>query len=953
MVTASQQNVQISFSETSVATASAASATRPAPKVEAISEGVAVPSVLSANSDSNKSSSDGNASTTNGNGRPNNKRASLDNAFFSAIARRRVMSFPSASGRGHKQGQGSKTDHDERYTRSLTVEGTLPVPMEHVPSTSSSSTCSASSSEDYNAAFADEDAWLVNSLAAPSLSFANGRHWADSLAVASNREASVINRRNNKILKAVQSIIDINDTAIDCYRAGEYDASLDALREAEARREALQTFTPKVVLHHVVNPSSGSDIKCTPTDDDSCETKSVARSSYIYQRMDFDEGMHSYSELEKMDGSEIIEFPPSVESGNQYTSVEVYNAVIQATILFNVGQVHRRRGEFDSAAAKYEAALEVLTATSTSNQEEHNFSTETRHRLLIPILNNIGQLQYRRGELASAMETYGTALTHAKSMEGGSVHVASALNCLGVLHYHANSSESDDDSDNGKDSKKNLGSDSDSSTDKAMELFQQALAMRIKCLGPDHVDVATTLNNIGRIYVQNDQFDRALGYYQDALRIRRISLGTNSLDYAATAFNAGQSLHQKGDLDEAARLYHEFLRVATLKFGRNHRDVAVVLSGIAQIHQEKREFEKALELYEESLAAGKAALGDYHSEIAMLLNRMGNFHFERERLDEALKCYRRGLRIEKKVLRPDHPNIIVTYSNLGEIHRQRNEWEEAANMYGEALEILRRKYYGVDNSDVASTLNTLGLIHDQRGDTCLSLHFLQDALLMRRRLMGNNVEDRAVHEQRSLDVAATLVYIGTILYRKSLFPMAIELYTESLQIRQKILGKDHRDTAFVMYNIALVHQQRGDYEQSIEFYTETLRIEKIVLGERHKDVCMTLYKLGEVNKAAGKLTEALQCFQESLEIERSLSNNPSQSTGRRQQQSGSDPATMARTLTEIGNIHLAQGDVVPMMDAFNEASRLFRAAGLSPHNVVVSGHLYALEFSFPEAAPAA
>ena len=37
----------------------------------------------------------------------------------------------------------------------------------------------------------------------------------------------------------------------------------------------------------------------------------------------------------------------------------------------------------------------------------------------------------------------------------------------------------------------------------------------------------------------------------------------------------------------------------------------------------------------------------------------------------------------------------------------------------------------------------------------------------------------------------------------------------------------------------------------------------------------------------------------------------------------------------------------------NEASQLYRAAGLSPNNIIVSGALYALEFLCPEAAPAA
>jgi len=260
---------------------------------------------------------------------------------------------------------------------------------------------------------------------------------------------------------------------------------------------------------------------------------------------------------------------------------------------------------------------------------------------------------------------------------------------------------------------------------------------------------------------------------------------------------------------------------------------------------------------------------------------------------------------------------------------------------------------------VASTLSTIGLIHDQRGDTCLSLHYLQDALLMRRRLVGSE----------HLDVSATLVYIGTILYRKSVSSVAMELFSESLRIRKAALGDDHRDVAFVLYNIALVHQQRGCHEEAIESYSETLRIEKLVLGKNHRDVSMTLFKLGEVNKAAGDLEEALKCFKDSLAVERSLSSSSSSpaisanvnrtaaDAGHRYQQQatsgGSDPAAMARALNEIGNLHLARGDVVPMMQAFNEASRLYRTAGLSPNNVIVSGALYALEVSCPAAAPAA
>ena len=158
-----------------------------------------------------------------------------------------------------------------------------------------------------------------------------------------------------------------------------------------------------------------------------------------------------------------------------------------------------------------------------------------------------------------------------------------------------------------------------------------------------------------------------------------------------------------------------------------------------------------------------------------------------------------------------------------------------------------------------------------------------------------------------------------------------------------------------MYNIALVHQQCGSYEEAIESYSETLRVERLVLGETHRDIAMTLFKLGEVHKVAGDLEEALKYFENSLAVERSLSSSPSSSTDTMssEEEQSPDYAAMARALNEIGNIHLALENVVEMMEAFNEASRLYRTAGLSSHNVVVSEHLYALEISCPEAAPAA
>ena len=718
-----------------------------------------------------------------------------------------------------------------------------------------------------------------------------------------------------------------------------------ALEPSFRRRGLRKSGSPfRRVVPMDVDRSGGSGNAAALVESEKDQGGKDIKSTYIYQRMDFDEGMHAYPKCETL-------------------CTDQARNVVSATLLFNVGQCHRQAENFDQASHFYRRSWKALVGDAKNrvheqdddeeDKEEDEYLTKTSCEklpaLALPILQNIGQLQYRLGKIDDAIKTYKASLHHAEAAHGPDhISVGAALNSLGVLHYHLSSDHSA----------------------KAMSHFRRSLAIRNAAHGRDHPEVATTLNNMGRIHVQRDEFDEALKYYEEALEIRRASLGLDSLDYAATAFNAGQSFHQRSKLDRALELYREFLRVARTKFSGNHRDVAVVLSGIAQIHQERGEHDEALKLYgksqrlllscnisialyskpqiiaypihfafhllchrqsiaEESLRVGRAALGTYHSEIAMLLNRIGNFHFEREDLDAALSAYHEGLEIERKVLEPDHPNIIVTLSNLGEIHRQRSQWRAAIQFYEEALK-LQKKKFGTESADVATTINTMGLIYDQKGDTSKALRFLQDALVLRRKVLDKN----------DLDLSSTLTYLGTILYRRNMLSLAMEIFQESLQIRTFVHGPDHRDVAFTMYNCGLVHQQTGAYAEAIDCYKETLRVEKLVLGDEHRDVAMTLFKLGEVYKAEGDEENALQSFQSALAIERKTVGE-------------SDPATIARTLNEIGNIHLSRGDVIPMMEAFNEASRIYRSAGLSAHNVNVSGQLYAFDISCPEAAPAA
>ena len=109
--------------------------------------------------------------------------------------------------------------------------------------------------------------------------------------------------------------------------------------------------------------------------------------------------------------------------------------------------------------------------------------------------------------------------------------------------------------------------------------------------------------------------------------------------------------------------------------------------------------------------------------------------------------------------------------------------------------------------------------------------------------------------------------------------MAMQSFIESLRIRRKLLGPDHRDVAILLYNIATIHLETGSDDEAMEFYRETLRVERVALGDNHRDLVLTIQHVGQVHQQRGELLDALKYFCEALHIQRTTDK--------------SDPAAMA------------------------------------------------------------
>ena len=84
--------------------------------------------------------------------------------------------------------------------------------------------------------------------------------------------------------------------------------------------------------------------------------------------------------------------------------------------------------------------------------------------------------------------------------------------------------------------------------------LKRALAIRERALGPEHPDVASSLNNLGNAFYHRGRHAEARPVYERALAIRESAFGQNSPDVAVTITNLASVYDEFGRYVEAEAL---------------------------------------------------------------------------------------------------------------------------------------------------------------------------------------------------------------------------------------------------------------------------------------------------------------------------------------------------------------------------------------------------------------
>jgi CHAT domain-containing protein/Tfp pilus assembly protein PilF len=163
--------------------------------------------------------------------------------------------------------------------------------------------------------------------------------------------------------------------------------------------------------------------------------------------------------------------------------------------------------------------------------------------------------------------------------------------------------------------------------------------------------------------------------------------------------------------------------------------------------------------------------------------------------------------------------------------------------------------------------------------------------------------------------------LATICFHNGDYARAESLHRRVLSIREKLLGPEDAEVATTLNNLSIVYLETEQYSKAEPLIRRALVIKEKVLGPEHLSLASTLINLGIINQKRGDYASAEPYYQRALAI--------------RKKELGEENPEVAAVLDNLGLLYSELGDYAKAAPLHEKALAIFEAA-LGPEHPEVA-----------------
>jgi tetratricopeptide (TPR) repeat protein/transcriptional regulator with XRE-family HTH domain len=223
--------------------------------------------------------------------------------------------------------------------------------------------------------------------------------------------------------------------------------------------------------------------------------------------------------------------------------------------------------------------------------------------------------------------------------------------------------------------------------EQAETMYQRAIRVKERVLGPEHLQVATSLNGLGQLYWEQGKYEQAEPLFQRALAIYEQQAGPDYPQVASLLENLAALYAEQGNYELAEPLFQRVVSMREQAMGSGHAGVAVSLANLADCYADQGKYEQAEPLYQRALAIWDQTLGREHSYAAHSLSGLARLYTEQGKYEEAEPLFQQALTNREQHLGQHHPQTAETLYDLAILRQKQGNLNEALSLAKDALQI--------------------------------------------------------------------------------------------------------------------------------------------------------------------------------------------------------------------------------------------------------------------------
>ncbi len=221
--------------------------------------------------------------------------------------------------------------------------------------------------------------------------------------------------------------------------------------------------------------------------------------------------------------------------------------------------------------------------------------------------------------------------------------------------------------------------------DRAIALFEEALALKRAAPGDNRAGVLITLNKLAESHAHSGDLENAIKTQKEVVALSKALLGTENSEYSARLGNLGNMYADVGNLAEAERVLRESLAIDRRVLGNDHKDMPITINNLATILVDDGKCEDAIPLHEESLAMRRRMFGSPSAEMAVALANYARALDCAGRFDEAVPAADSALAMSQIVFGDGHVRTATARTRVAETRLHTGRAAEAEPLLRSAI----------------------------------------------------------------------------------------------------------------------------------------------------------------------------------------------------------------------------------------------------------------------------